>query len=76
MASADYLYNSLDPDQARQNVGPDLDLNCLKLMVFLKFFLKINFEKKNRTTFTKHAKNVLEWFFIWVINQQIDFDVV
>ena len=21
--------NSLDPDQARQNVGPDLDLNCL-----------------------------------------------
>ena len=24
--------NSLDPDQARQNVGPDLDLNCLPLM--------------------------------------------
>ena len=23
--------NSLDPDQARQNVGPDLDPNCLKL---------------------------------------------
>ena len=23
--------NSLDPDQARQNVGPDLDLNCLTL---------------------------------------------
>ena len=22
--------NSLDPDQARQNVGPDLDPNCLK----------------------------------------------
>ena len=21
--------NSLDPDQARQNVGPDLDPNCL-----------------------------------------------
>ena len=21
--------NSLDPDQARQDVGPDLDLNCL-----------------------------------------------
>ena len=28
--------NSLDPDQARQNVGPDLDLNCLTVMVFLK----------------------------------------
>ena len=23
--------NSLDPDQARQNVGPDLDSNCLTL---------------------------------------------
>ena len=23
------LTNSLDPDQARQNVGPDLDPNCL-----------------------------------------------
>ena len=23
--------NSLDPDQARQNVGPDLDTNCLTL---------------------------------------------
>ena len=22
--------NSLDPDQARQNVGPDLGLNCLQ----------------------------------------------
>ena len=26
---------SLDPDQARQNVEPDLDLNCLTLMVIL-----------------------------------------
>ena len=29
--------NSLDPDQARQNVGPDLDPNCFHtLMVLLK----------------------------------------
>ena len=28
--------NSLDPDQARQNVGSDSDPNCLRLMVFLK----------------------------------------
>ena len=34
-ASGDYCHllitfaNSLDPDQARQNVGPDLDPNCL-----------------------------------------------
>ena len=26
----------LEPDQARQSVGPDLDPNCLTLMVFLK----------------------------------------
>ena len=28
--------NSLGPDQARQNSGPDLDPNCMTLMVFLK----------------------------------------
>ena len=28
--------NSLDPDQARQNVGPDLDPYCLTFMAFLK----------------------------------------
>ena len=28
--------NSLDPYQARQNVGPDLDPNCSTLLVFLK----------------------------------------
>ena len=33
--------NSLDPDWTRQNVGSDLDSNCLTQMVFLKhFFLK------------------------------------
>ena len=33
--------NSLDPDQAWQNVGPDLDPNCLTLWwYFWKFFLK------------------------------------
>ena len=35
--------NSLDPDQVLQNVGPDLDPNCLCHTHFLK---KINFEKK------------------------------
>ena len=25
------IVNRLDPDQDRQNVGPDLDLNCLTL---------------------------------------------
>ena len=40
--------NSLDPDQARQNVRPDLDPNCLTLMVFLKEFIeKDDFEKSS-----------------------------
>ena len=40
--------NSLDPDYDRQNVGPDLDLNCLTLSVFLKEFLeKTNYDKKS-----------------------------
>ena len=38
----------MDPDQARQNVGPDLDPNCLTLRhVFLKE--KKDFEKIQQT---------------------------
>ena len=38
--------NSLDPERARQNVGPDLDLFDDPLMVFLKdFFEKVNLKK-------------------------------
>ena len=51
--------NSLDPDQARQNVRPDLDPNYLTLMVFLKIFLKkLILQNKNPQTTTKkkHAK--------------------
>ena len=33
--------NSLDQDQERLNVGLDLVPNCLTLMVFLIFFLKL-----------------------------------
>ena len=40
--------NSLDPDQDQQNVGPDLDPNCLTLMPFLEDFLKVDFEKKHQ----------------------------
>ena len=41
--------NSLDPDQARQNVGPDLHPSCLTfLMEFVKdFFEKGDFKKKS-----------------------------
>ena len=31
LSSADIFANSLDSDQDQQNVGPDLDPNCLKL---------------------------------------------
>ena len=51
--------NSLDPDQARRNVGPDLDPNCLTLWWYsLKdffFFVKINLKKKS-TDEKKNAK--------------------
>ena len=48
LASGDFCHllinfvNSLDPDQEDQNVGPDLDLNRLRLIAFLKEFLKNN----------------------------------
>ena len=56
--------NSLDPDQAQQNVGPDLDPNCFDtLMVFLKGFCeKVNFKTKSTDDkesckITQHAKS-------------------
>ena len=42
--------NSLDPDQARRDVGPDLNPNCLTLMVFLKEFFENDFENNQQTT--------------------------
>ena len=42
------LANSLDPDQDRQIVSPDLDPNRLKLSV--QFLEKVKFEKSQPTT--------------------------
>ena len=48
--------NNLDPYQARQNVGPDLDPNWLTLTVVLIFFFEnVDFEKNQWAT-KKHAK--------------------
>ena len=47
--------NGLDPDQARQNVGPVHDPKCLTLMVFLEFFGKVDFKKIQQVT-KKHEK--------------------
>ena len=45
--------NSLDPDQAQHNVGPDL---VQTVMVFLKDFFKNNFEsEKNQQTTIKQC---------------------
>ena len=56
--------NSLDPDQARQNVWPDLDANCLTLWwyswkSFLKklIFKKITTDDKKACKITQHAKS-------------------
>ena len=54
--SAYNLCKQLRPRSGRQNVEPDLDPNCLTLMVFLKcFFKKVDFEK-NLQTKLMHAK--------------------
>ena len=47
--------NSLDPDQVRQNVGPDLDPSCLSLWwLFLKILKTIILKKISRRQ--KHEK--------------------
>ena len=48
-----FFSNNLDPDQDQQNIGPDLDPKCLKLVVFLETFsekliLKSQHVTKNR----------------------------
>ena len=52
-----FFANSLDPEQARQNIRPDLDQNCLKLWGSCpkQFFEKVDFEKKSRQQ-KKYAK--------------------
>ena len=46
--------NSWYPDHAQQNVGPDLDPNCI---LFLKeFFEKVDFENNHQTTKKNHEK--------------------
>ena len=42
--------HSLDPDQAQQNVEPNLGPNCLTLMVFLKKFFPKKILKNPQTT--------------------------
>ena len=56
--------NSLNPDQARQNIRPDLDPDCLILWwyVFLKdfFFETVNLKKNPQTT-KKLIRKIKSW---------------
>ena len=47
--------NNLDPDQARQNVGHDLDQNCLALYWYSR---KIILEKATTRKQTDFEKNI------------------
>ena len=40
--------NSFGPDQNRENVGSDLDPNCLYFMVLLKEFFEIKYFEQSR----------------------------
>ena len=52
-----HVANSLDPDPTRQNVGPDLDQNCLKPLCWLEvFFEGVHFELKISRWTTKGRK--------------------
>ena len=58
MSSSDNLckvWNSLDPDQARQNVESDLDRNCLTLWWYCRIFFISWFWKKSADD-KKHKK--------------------
>ena len=52
--SADTLENSLNPDQARQIIEPDHDLNCLILFLKELFFKKKGMFWENQQTPKKH----------------------
>ena len=49
--------NSLNPDHAQQNTDPDLDPNCLTLMVFLNVFLKKLIKKNKLADDNKSMQN-------------------
>ena len=56
--------NRLAPNQAWQNVRPDMDPNCLTLIVFLKEFFNKNefWKKKNGKKDKKHANfSSMQW---------------
>ena len=66
MSLIEYIFlrqtNSLDPDQFSQNAGPDMDPNCLKLIVFLKeSFEKVNFEKKKSNRRQQKHKKIAQY---------------
>ena len=61
--------NSLDPDQTRQNVGPDLDPNYLTLWWYSWkiFFEKVNLKKKKKIHRQQKYAKSLKPFFSFII---------
>ena len=56
VSSADNIFKQFGPRSGPKKVGPDLDPNCLTLMVFLKYFFeKVEFEKNNKQTADEYA---------------------
>ena len=56
----------MDPDQAHQNFGPDLDSNCSNTLIVLlkEFFENVHFEnisrrQKRNATFCQNAKTTV-----------------
>ena len=57
------LSNSLDPDQAGQYIRPDLDPNCLTLIVYIQvFFFEKKMKKKNKKKNQQMTKKILKEF--------------
>ena len=53
--------NSLDSDQARHNVGPDLNPNCLTLWLYYrKNILKILILKKKQSAEDKNESKITQ----------------
>ena len=58
--------NSFDPDQARHNLGPDLDPNCLTLIFFPKgYFGEKKMKKVSRGQQNHEKLPNMQWIFLF-----------
>ena len=57
LSFAGNLFKQFGPRSGTANTGPDQDLNCLTLMVFLKEFFKKKLILKKKTDYNKSMQN-------------------